>query len=288
MRADQRLSRRAVALRVDRRSVEFSNGQAWWTFVGRDLERIESIGYVAEFLLGFCYDEWRRHYPPLTRSFPDPWQLLSEDERKYRSQIRNEVEVLGIVPFKHSGDIITAEVLLERAKEYSKQHRNAVDEAHAANPGWGETTLRRWGKYPKYEPKASAVWEDDDSESAIVEIAWKEFTDDEIVKSFKKWIELNRPAGVGKASHPGRRKEKGYRDYLAWLGMMRLMNVCPFTSLKRKLPEAWSQYRSADWPRGRKKAIDVFKRLFPFLPSNAMPIHANTAGVRAKMVGREA
>lgn len=266
----------------DPRSLEYDNGQEWWKFVGEDLERIESIGYEAEVLLrGFCYDEWREHCPPLTRNFPDPWQSLSEAERRYRSHIRSDVEVCGLVPFKHAGDITTAESLLESAQDYCRQYRAAADAAHAANPGWGETTLRRWRKYPKFEPKASVIW-DDGTESSIVQVAWEQFTNEEIVKAFKTWVRSNRPAGVGKASHPGRRKEKGYRDYLAWLGMMRLMSVCPFTSVKGKLPEAWSRYRSADWPRARKKAIGVYKRLFRFLPLEDLPIHARTAGGRAR------
>ena len=271
-----------------RKAGEKFNAKLW-----RNFEKIESIGYAAEvFLLGFLVEDVesakasRPDAPRITDRFPASWQSLSGVERKYRACIRSEVEACGIVPFKHSGDIITAEVLLEKAMEYSKQYRNAAAKAHDANPGWGETTLRRWGKYPKFEPKASALWEDDGGESAIVKIAWEHFTDDEIVKAFKRWVELNRPAGAGKASHPGRRKEKGYRDYLAWLGMMRLMSVCPFTSMERKLPEAWSRYRNADWPRARKKAIGIYKTLFPFLPKTDLPIHARTAGGRAKMVGR--
>ena len=271
-----------------RKAGEKFNPKLW-----RNFEKIDSVGYAAEvFLLGFFVEDVesakasRPDAPRITGSFPAPWQTLSAAERIYRSQIRSEVEALGIVPFKHSGDIITAEVLLERAEEYSRQYQKELDKLHRANPGVGEGTLRRQGKHPKFEPKASAVWEDDGSESAIVKIAWEHFTDDEIVKAFKKWVELNRPAGVGKASHPGRRKEKGYRDYLAWLGMMRLMSVCPFTSLKRKIPDAWSHFQSADWPRSRKKAIAIFKKLFPFLPKKDLPIHARTAGGRAKMVGR--
>jgi hypothetical protein len=259
------------------------NAELWM-----DFERIDSIGYAAEvFLLGFFVQDVesakasRPAAPQITDGFPNPWQLLSEAERKYRSHIRSEIEVCGLVPFKHVGDITTAEVLLENAKEYSRQYRKAADKAHETNPCWGESTLSKWGKYPKYEPKAFALWEDDGSESAIVQIAWAQFTNEEIVKAFKTWVKSNRPAGVGKAGHPGRRKEKGYRDYLAWLGMMRLMNICPFTSLKRKLPGAWSRHRTADWPRARKKAIAVFKKLFPFLPPNTMPIHARTAGGRA-------
>ncbi len=115
-----------------------------------------------------------------------------------------------------------------------------------------------------------------------VEIDWRGFTDAQIIAAFKVWLAENRPAGVGVASRRGVRKQKGYRDYLAWLGMMRLMSVCPFTSIEKEMPNAWACYRSADWPRARKKAADVFKGLFPFLPQEDAPIHWQTAGRRAK------
>lgn len=115
-----------------------------------------------------------------------------------------------------------------------------------------------------------------------VQIDWAGFTDTEIVEAFKAWLGENRPPGVGVADTRGRRKQKGFRDYLAWLGMMRLMSICPFTSIEREMPKVWSHYRSADWPRARKKALALFKSLFPFLPQEDTPIHWQTAGRRAK------
>jgi hypothetical protein len=107
------------------------------------------------------------------------------------------------------------------------------------------------------------------------------FTDAQILAAFKEWLKDNRRAGVGSADHRGRRKMKGYGDYLAWLGIMRLMNRHPYTSIKRAFPTGWKRYRSADWPRARKKAGAIFHSLFPFLPEIDKPIHWSTAGERA-------
>lgn len=115
-----------------------------------------------------------------------------------------------------------------------------------------------------------------------VEIDWGGFTDTQIATAFKTWIAENRPNGIGSADHRGRRKEKGYGEYLAWLGIMRLMHIYPFTSIKTTSPKAWSFYRSADWPRARKKAKGFFQELFHFLPTEDSPIHWQTAGGRAK------
>jgi hypothetical protein len=115
-----------------------------------------------------------------------------------------------------------------------------------------------------------------------VEIDWGGFTDGQIVAAFKVWVAENRPGGIGSADHRGRRKKKGYRAYLAWLGIMRLMNRHSFTSMEREFPEGWKLYRGADWPRARGKARTIFRELFPFLPDEDKPIHWDTAGGRAK------
>ena len=250
----------------DPQSQEYSDSRKWFEFVGQDLERIGSIGYEAEvFMLGFCHDEWRRHYPPLTRSFPDPWQSLSEEERRYRSRIRSDVEICGLVPFKHAGDITTAECLLEVAKEYSRQHRKAVGVAQQANPGCSEYLLRKCGKYPKYGPKASVVWEDG-SESTIVQIAWERFTNDEIIAGFRDWVKKNRPNDLKKPGKQGH-KHISRRVALERLGILRLLHRSRLADLPKQNPAAWERYHGANrrWSRDAQKADAEFAQLFPFL-----------------------
>lgn len=115
-----------------------------------------------------------------------------------------------------------------------------------------------------------------------VQIDWGSFTDAQIIAAFKVWLAENRPPGVGVADRRGLRKQRGFSDYLAWLGILRLMNAYPFTSIKRAKEDAWSHFRSVDWPRARKKASVIFKGIFPFLPQEDAPIHWQTAGRRAK------
>ncbi|MGD1089820.1 MAG: hypothetical protein ABR955_14030 [Verrucomicrobiota bacterium] len=112
-----------------------------------------------------------------------------------------------------------------------------------------------------------------------VQIDWRGFTDAQIIEAFKTWLVENRRVGV--ADRRGVRKQKGYGDNLAWLGIMRLMNAYPFTGIEKIKPDAWLRYKTADWPRARKKAFDVFKGLFPFLPQEDVPMHWQTAGRRA-------
>ncbi len=115
-----------------------------------------------------------------------------------------------------------------------------------------------------------------------VEIDWAGFTDPQIVQAFKSWVAENRPPGVGTSGKRGTRKGKGFRDYLAWLGMLRLMHVWPYTSIERESPQGWSCYRSADWPRSRQKALKKFREFFPFLPPEERPLRWRTAGGRAR------
>src|SRR5438552_8449246 len=114
-----------------------------------------------------------------------------------------------------------------------------------------------------------------------VQIDWGGFNDAQIVAAFKAWVIENRPLGVGIADERGRRKKKGYSVYLAWLGIMRLMNAYPHTSMGLYCPEAATSYTETNWPRSRKKAGRVFRDLFPFLPESDKPIHWKTAGGRA-------
>jgi len=102
------------------------------------------------------------------------------------------------------------------------------------------------------------------------------------VEAFRRWVKENRPKGIGRADDRGRRKGPGLEAQLKAVGILRLMNVCSFTSIREKQPEAWKRYRTMDWPRARQNAGRVFRDLFFFLPENDRPLHRPTAGRRAK------
>ena len=124
-----------------------------------------------------------------------------------------------------------------------------------------------------------------DAETGIerlrVQVAWADFDTNQIVAAFRAWALENRPPGVGRENDKGKRKRKGLLTHLAWLGMMRLTNAYPHTSMTACCPEAATFYGENNWPRSRKKADRVFRDLFPFLPESDKPIHWKTAGGRA-------
>ena len=264
---------RDVRRRYSDSELDEHHGEKAWRFVGQDAERIESIGYEAEvFMRGFSYDEWRRNYPPLTRSFPAPWQCLEPEERKERARIRNEIEVLQLRPIKHDGTETTAEGLLVRAKGIVQEYRAACDKAHRENPGVSEHVLRQKGIYPSYVPSASGLWEDG-TESTIVSIDWRHFTNDEIANEFRKWIRDARPKQVHVPSGQGR-KLISHRVNLERLGILRLLHRYSLIHLRKRLPAAWNLYKATNrrWLRDAEKACACFHELFPFLPKKELPL----------------
>jgi len=250
-----------------------------WARLLRDHDRINSIGYESEvFLEGFFLEEiiWaaRAHpkTPVISGSFPYPWQSLSPAERKYRADIRNDIKVGELTPVENCGDVTTAEFLLEKAKEYLDQYREAEMRVHQKHPGVGGGTLRRAGKLPPYCPKASILW-DDGSESTIVKIEWAHFTDDQIVDAFRKWLKSDRPKTVGKPDRRGH-KRISERVKLEQLGIMRLLHRFTLKELRTACPRAWKHYNTANrrWHRDAKKARACFHSFFPFLSDEENPI----------------
>lgn len=266
-----------------------------WRFVGDDIERIQSLGYAAEvFLQGFFFDGHRpsceRHpdAPPITGSFPSPWQAMSDEERRYRGHIRTDVEVLRLKPFTSEGGVSTAEMLLERALIGRDAYRADIDKVHRDAPGQGESTLRRLGKYPSYHPKTSILWEGG-QECTIVEIYWGAFTNDQIVASFRAWLKENRPSAYKSPDNRGH-KPRDIRADLKRLGIMRLLHCFTFAQLwprrekdaavygvRAAFPEAqWTD--SIKWYDARREARKRFRDILPFLPVGEMPLSWPTKG----------
>ncbi len=116
-----------------------------------------------------------------------------------------------------------------------------------------------------------------------VQIEWGAFTDAQIEHAFHIWVKENRPRGLGRASERGQRKGQGLENQLKWLGMLRLLNACKPSELKKKYPEAARLYNErADWPRARKNANRALHEWYPFLPIQDRPIHWPTAAGRGR------
>ncbi|MBE0542277.1 MAG: hypothetical protein IH623_12900 [Verrucomicrobia bacterium] len=265
-----------------------------------DVERIQSIGHAAAvFIRGCCYEPgqlWQSedrdkpnyrhpHAPPLTGSFPAPWQSLSEAERKFRAHIRTDVEQFGIVPIKVSH--------WAWAKEIARECQQATDGRHEQRRSWERRYLGRDKKGNFFQKPNAPIppeftelrpgirW--GSKETLLVDIAWECFTNDEIATYFRKWLKRVRPRDVTKPDDKGH-KPGDWRAHLTRLAVMRLL--ARFTPLaivdprRDKCPAIWNtkqfsrpKWRDVTkWHDARREAGKLFHSLFPFLPKDEKPM----------------
>ncbi len=116
----------------------------FWEYCGKDIAKIQSIGYANEVFLrkfffepGIKYQDVDRELPNfrqpdaphLTGSFPQPWQSLSAAERKERSHIGSDRTCIPLLPFErgispHAQDIFKY-VKLQRAQAEMERETDA-------------------------------------------------------------------------------------------------------------------------------------------------------------------
>jgi len=241
-----------------------------------DLQRVQSMGYPAEvFLRGFFFEPNRiyqsknerlpnyRHpdAPAITGSFPQPWQSLSQNERKCRSTIKDDVTTLGLVPFQISHWCFAKDVAryVESQAQQMRERLPPNKGLQPIRPGLGISN----------------------AETLLVDIAWDFFTDDQIVNYFRKWVKHARPkdrrAPSGRGHKPG-----DWRANLTRLAAMRLLSQFLASQIvgPKGLPAVWetkqfSRQKWCDftkWRDARREAEKLFHRLFPFLTADEKPL----------------
>ncbi len=285
---------------VRRRCLEnWRAGGKWDLALHTDTQKLESIEYRAEvFLRGFFFEPGEAyqsanpnapHYrhpdaPPITGSFPSPWQSLSEPERQTRARIQTDVDQLQIVPIKLSH--------WAWAKEIARECQRATDERHEQRLAWEKRYLKRDKKgHLDQLPEAPAAPEFKElrpgtrwgvGETLLVDIAWNCFTNDEITNYFRKWVQRARPKEIPVPDDKGRNKLRDWRVALERLGIMRLLHHCRLRDIAGNCPEGWRIYGRREWYKERKRAGEMFHRLFPFLPRSERPLNWETKGGRSR------
>ena len=241
--------------------------------LNRELVRMQSIHpYEDVFISGFTHPrpnepQGERHEfaPPLTSCFPDPWQTIGEDERKYRANIHQWYEDLAPIERAHWSD---AKDILEQA-EYWKAHvfdyekRYGVSRAEACKacdlPETPRSSFYRNG------------------EILLLTIRWELYTNDQLVAVFREWVKTNRPKGQPPPDYRGR-KPKDTRAALKRLGIMRLLHTYTVAEIPRLCPEAARLMVAPDCYKERKRVPPLFHKLFPFLSVTDNPISWSTRG----------
>jgi hypothetical protein len=246
-----------------------------------DLEMLQSIGYTAEvFLRGFSFPSGERskkshpNAPPITGSFPQPWQSLDMAERAYRAHIRSDKEVIPLTPFKR-GDWLDAGDIYQFAEARRKEIFAPYEKARRENPEASEVELIRDGKLvPLPEIPNSLYWAGG-KEVSIFAIEWAQFTNDEITTHFRHWIKSNRPKTISEPDDRGR-KLNDWRVALNRLGIMRALHVSTFAN--SRFPAKFKSRGEKHCYNARKLAFKKFHELFPFLDKTEEPISWATKG----------
>lgn len=258
-----------------------------------DLHRIQSLGHPAYFFLHgfFC--------PPdgvladalplkpgevhrLTGSFPKPWQLLTKEEREFRAYTppRGLVDFVQLLPFQRGISLDANDIV-----EMVAQQRRLIDEANARvrreNPKLTDEGLARQGKLQSSNVLPSVIYSSG-TEQTVVQISWGVFTNEEIIQEFRKWVKTNRPKDIAGPDGKGRNKARDWRVALERLGMMRLLHQLSKGEMAKKSPEAWKRFARREWYKERKRAGEMFHRLFPFLAKSENPLNWPTQGGHSK------
>jgi hypothetical protein len=259
-----------------------------------DLEKLQGIGYASEvFIRGFFFEPDIKYQsvnkglpnyrhpdaPPITGSFPQPWQSLSTAERNSRSYIRSDRTTIPLVPFER-GRSVDVKDIVNSVTAQLRERDETNEQVRRENPKLTEETLCRMGKlqFPDICPSViyGSGWEE-----TVVRINWSEFTNDEIATYFRPWVKANRPKNIMAPSGKGH-KPKDWRANLTRLAVMRLLlQFSPFQIFSQNsFPAIWETKQFSGrkweditkWHDARREAGKLFRNLFPFLPLDEKPI----------------
>jgi hypothetical protein len=259
-------------------------------------DRIQSAGRGAEMLLRGCAfkagtvwqstDPERENYrhpeaPPITGSFPDPWQTLSQGERAYRSRLAKYGEGIFPPPVER-GDFHEAEDIAKHCRSKWDKVLSAFHELQRQNPGKSEVQLRADGKLEPYEEIPPSLFWESGREVTVLRIAWQSYTNDELAGAFRRWVKAHRPKQIPVPSNRGR-KPGDLRAHLTRLAVMRLLSRFKTSEILnprgRALHAVFDSLQFAalkwhdatKWHDARREAGQFFGRLFPFLPAGEKP-----------------
>jgi hypothetical protein len=260
------------------------------------MDRIQSIGDVSEVIIRGCSfpagTVWQSVQPnaknyqhpdadPVTGSFPAPWQTLSAAERACRSRTVNYGKRLVSAPFERAHwsearDI--ANCCRNKADEIFAAHRRVLEE----NPGKSEVQLIQDGKLQPWPGIIPSLFWESGREVTVVRINWADYTNDDLVQHFRRWVKASRPKELPVPSRQGR-KPGDWRARLTRLAVMRLLAqltpseiIADRGKLSSEVRESKQFQRrkwhdSTKWHDARREAAQIFSRMFPFLPPNERP-----------------
>lgn len=251
-------------------------GGKWDLALDTDIQKLQSIeARAAVFLSGFFFEpdiihqsadvnapHYRHPYaPPITGSFPKPWQALAPEERAYRASLCRKDSTWKHLPFQlaHWG---WAKDLAQHVESQARRMRAELP------PDRGLGPIRPGRCFGN-------------AETLLVDIDWAQFTNDQIAQAFRRCLKVIRPRHLPEPDGRGH-KPGDWRAQLTRLAVMRLLGR--FTALalvaKNAFPAIWQTKQFAGrkwgditkWHDARREAGKFFRRLFPFLPATEKPL----------------
>ena len=273
------------------RLLEKSERPAWCD----KLSRIKSIGYRADvFVRGSGFEPgtiWQsidprkpnfRHpdAPPLLPgSFPARWQSLSSVERGQRSRIGSGRSAFPLVPLER-GDWREAGDIARWAEASLHALQAAFEKSRRENPKASEVKAIAQDRLRPYRDIQPSLYGAGGSEVTVLTINWAQFTNEQIIGHFRKWVKANRPK---QARNPDTRGHKpgDWRAKLTRLAVMRLLSQFSAFQIVRQdsFPAIWETNQFSGrkwgdftkWRDARREAGKIFHTLFPFLPKDEKP-----------------
>lgn len=241
-----------------------------------DLERLAQLGFAAEiFVPGYFHllepfttAQWTGDRALLPAHFPKAWQTLEPRHRARRALIRTSRDINALVPFQR-GPIVFAKWITEYCDVEKARASRRPEACRSPREGTAPS-----GIVPRLFSAGSEI--------SLFEINWSQFTNDEIAAHFRKWLKRNRPTDLGVPDGRGREKARDWRVALERLGMQRLLHEFRLGEMSDACPEAWTRYKKREWYKERKRAGEMFHRLFPFLPKADRPLNWATKGGRSR------
>lgn len=251
-------------------------------------------------LVACCYYEYVRESPSIVDVYDGKKDESLPVTQRYNFKLQDQLRMCA--PFVIAAYQTGNKSFAEPWQAKSEPDRSSVCQslilpppAHAKGVPFGERQIVRafnriscLQKHGLWSPESPCVNVDTKIgvERLLVQIDWEGFDDNEIVESFKAWVNVNRPSGIGETDSKGR-KPIDWKKKLRDLGILRLMYETEVGNMKNHQPEAWQRYRrwrdESYWYSARKRAIKNFHNLLHFLSDGELPIHSLTKADRNKL-----
>jgi hypothetical protein len=228
-------------------------------------------------------------------SFPAPWLSLMGAERQGWVKLLDALNTRKFVPV-NLADSSQARLLLQhwqsvvssRNQKHQEWYRRYFRRDESGKPYVLPGALDNQPDYGAIRPGISLGT----VELLTLEIAWGQYTNDEIASYLREVLPSLRPESLPSPDSRGKTRPEIQRTALRDLGVMRLLNFSTVANLKNRCSAAADYFRHLGWlgtdreknfSAARKRALRNFKAWFPHLPDSDLPKHATTKGGRGKL-----